>query len=130
MRRPRHSGLAARATLLPTPHRTTRRSGDAASGRGELRHMTHSAIARRLLPAAALASLIIGACSRAPAPSNVPSTQGTDPALPAPVRPMPGPVSGGTPRGPIAPREALATGLRIADRHRVAAIAERRFTHA
>ena len=90
--------------------------------------MTHTAIARTVLGAAASMSLIIGACSRAPAPSNVPA--GTDPALPAPVRPMPGPVAGATPRGPIAPAAALATGLRIAERHRVAAITERRFDHA
>ena len=92
--------------------------------------MTHASAARTLLGATALTSLLIGACSRAPAPTNVPGSSGMDPALPAPVRPQPTPVSGGTPRGPIAPAEALATGLRIAERHRVAAIAERRFTHS
>jgi hypothetical protein len=43
---------------------------------------------------------------------------------------MPGPVAGATPRGPIAPATALATGLSIARRYRVEAIPERRFTHA
>ena len=68
-------------------------------------------------------ALLAGACVRTPAPA-------TNPALPAPVRPMPGPVAGATPRGPVPPEAALAAGLRIAERHRVAAIGERRFTHA
>ena len=92
--------------------------------------MTHSTIARTILGATALASLAVGACARHPAPGNLPAESGTAPALPAPVRPMPVPESGATPRGPIAPRAALATGLGIAERYRVAAITERRFTHA
>ena len=34
------------------------------------------------------------------------------------------------PRAPVAPAAALAAGLGIAERYRVTAIAERRFTHA
>ena len=93
--------------------------------------MTHSTFARTVLGATALTSVLIGACSRGPAPSDVPASPGgSDRALPAPVRPMPAPVSAGTPRGPIPASTALATGLRIAERHRVAAISERRFTHS
>ena len=42
---------------------------------------------------------------------------------------MPLPETGATPRGPVSPATALANGLRIAERYRVAAIRERRFTH-
>ena len=90
--------------------------------------MTHTTFARTLLGAAALASLLIGACTRAPAPATVPGApDGTEPDLPAPVRPMSMPT--GNVR-PVSPREALSTGLAIAERHRVGSIAERRFTHA
>lgn len=75
------------------------------------------------IPRVAAAALLVASCARAPAPA-------TDPSLPAPVRPMPRPVAGGMPRAPVAPGAALAAGLGIAERYRVTAIAERRFTHA
>ena len=92
--------------------------------------MTPSTIARTLLGATALISLTIGACARAPSPANVPAaTDGTEPDLPAPVRPTSRTMAG-SPGSPMAPRDALAAGLRIAERHRVGAIDERRFTHS
>ena len=75
----------------------------------------------------ALAPALLAACTRTPAPVTNPAAS---PALPAPVQPMPMPVSGATPRGPIAPATALQNGLRIAERYRVGAITHRRFTHA
>ncbi len=88
--------------------------------------MTLPTLTLPVLIAACTAAVIVSACTRTPAPEGEPGA----PALPAPVQPMPLPVAVGTPRGPIGAREALTTGLRIAERHRVPSITQRRFTHS